>query len=115
MHSSRRLARMKSYLLIGTCLILGGAGTYFGRSLLNSAPAEGPAAVARDPASYRDIVKKVLPAVVSLEAQAKGGRTRRRRDEDMEQDDRSQVGFGSGFLISPKGVMVTSRRVVEGA
>jgi serine protease Do len=108
---------MKGYLLIGTCLILGGMGTYAGRSLLmGDAPGDAPA-VARDPTSYRDIVKKVLPAVVSLEAQAKGGKSRPRRPGDAQQpdEDRSQVGFGSGFLISPKGVIVTNNHVVEGA
>jgi serine protease Do len=107
---------MKGYWLIGTCLLLGGVGSYAARSFLsNNAPADVPAAVLRDPASYRDIVKRVLPAVVSLEAQAKG-KTRPRRAEDREQaDDRSQVGFGSGFLISPKGVIVTNNHVVEGA
>ena len=86
---------MRGYLLIGTCLILGGMGTYVGRSLLGFAPGDAP--VARDPFSYRDIVKKVLPAVVSLEAQGKGGKPRTGRAADAPTDgDRSQVGFGSG-------------------
>ena len=85
---------MKGYLLIGTCLILGGMGTYVGRSLLGYAPGDAPAAVARDPFSYRDIVKKVLPAVVSLEAQGKAGKSRPGRAGDAPTDgDRSQVGF----------------------
>ncbi len=125
---------MKSYLLIGTCLVLGGMGTYVGRSLLVSqAPGDTPTAIPRVITSYRDIVKKVLPAVVSLEAQAKGGKPRPKRTGDMQlpddlrrffdsgdgdrriDDERSQVGFGSGFLISPKGVIVTNNHVVEGA
>jgi serine protease Do len=73
--------------------------------------------------SYRDIVKKVLPAVVSIESQASKPR-RPRRDEDMQlppfggadnDDGPRRIGFGSGFLVSAKGVVVTNFHVVDGA
>jgi serine protease Do len=56
--------------------------------------------------SYRDVVKKVLPGVVSIEARAK---SRKRRGED------ETLGFGSGVLVDPKGVVLTNFHVVEGA
>jgi serine protease Do len=55
------------------------------------------------------VVKKVLPAVVSIES-----RTRARRPRG-EGDDTTPLGFGSGFLIDPKGVILTNYHVVDGA
>jgi serine protease Do len=66
----------------------------------------------RELTSYRDAVKKVLPAVVSIEAKVAdrrppaGGRT-----PPQEPD----LGFGAGVLIDPSGVVLTNYHVVEGA
>jgi serine protease Do len=58
--------------------------------------------------SYRDVVKRVLPAVVSLEITALKDK-RARPAED------GTLGFGSGCLIDPSGVVLTSYHVIEGA
>jgi len=103
---------MKRLVLIVVCLAAGGLGTFLGQSLLQG---QGPAEplVPRELTSYRDVVKKVLPAVVSIEALSSAGPRRLARFVDDDNFDR--VGFGSGFLISPKGVVVTNNHVVENA
>ena len=53
-------------------------------------------------------LKRVLPAVVSVEVQGKGVRGAS-RFEDID------PGFGSGFLIDPSGVIVTNNHVVREA
>lgn len=101
---------MKRLLLVFTSLILGGLLAYVGQSLLQG-QGSGTATsteTPKDPTSYRDIVKKILPAVVSIEAISKTA-SRRATDEDNP----NRVGFGSGFLISSKGVIVTNNHVVE--
>jgi serine protease Do len=116
---------MKRTLLVVACLALGGLGASLGQWLFWGQPAQGQvsapavdkAALPKEFTSYRDVVKKVLPAVVSIEAHAKDGK-KRPRDNDMQfpgDDDPARVGFGSGFIISPKGVIVTNNHVVEGA
>ena len=66
-------------------------------------------AVPKELTSYRDVVKKVLPAVVSIESRVKARKVR------GEGDDTAPVGFGSGFIIDPKGIILTNHHVVEGA
>jgi serine protease Do len=121
---------MKRCLLVVACLGLGGLGTYLGQSLLLGQATVAPA-VPKEMTSYRDIVKKVLPAVVSIESQSKTGRARQGRLDDMQwpgqprlfldpfrqvdDDNPARIGFGSGFVIGDKGVVVTNNHVVQGA
>jgi serine protease Do len=67
---------------------------------------QGPATPARvsEPTSYRDVVRQVLPAVVSLECKGV-----------MPREDGGIAGFGSGFVIDPKGSIATCGHVVTGA
>ena len=81
---------MKRILLVAACLVLGGLGASLGQLLTRPQPVQGraldarnEAAVAKEPTSYRDVVKKVLPAVVSIEAFSKDGKPKRRA-EDMQ-------------------------------
>jgi serine protease Do len=85
-----------------------------------------------EPYSYRDIVKTVLPAVVSIQvtdlkpsARARsrdedfnlpGGSTRDMIDEQLRRPRAPSTGqFGSGVIIDPKGIIVTNHHVVDGA
>jgi serine protease Do len=71
-------------------------------------------AIPRELTSYRDIVKKVLPAVVSIEAKSRAARSKRRADS-AEAAPEESTNFGSGVLVDPKGVVVTNYHVVEDA
>lgn len=100
-----------------------------------------PATLRSDPISFRDVVKAAMPAVVSVESRAtvsRNGKVRGSRSTDetpvpdnfrkfLEEQERKYgegsasagteqtIGFGSGFIVDVKGIVVTNNHVVENA
>jgi serine protease Do len=103
--------------------ILVGAGLVLGYLIASGQPPAiaqpmlGPP-VTRELTSYRDIVKKIVPAVVSIETKAKlKVRPAQRGVIPMEAQlpNGIPLGFGSGLIVDPNGVVLTNYHVVEGA
>ncbi len=99
------------WVLAVACLGLGALGATVATGRLRGQPAVPipPPAPAPPPdlTSFREVVKRVVPAVVSIEAKVLADR----RPADPGLD----LGFGSGVLIDPAGVVLTNYHVVEGA
>jgi serine protease Do len=132
---------MRRVLIPSVCLVVGSlAGVWFvGPTLHGQSPA--PPVIPKELTSYRDVVKNVLPAVVSIETTSKQvtkakqstPQNKRRFDDTMVPpefrkffDDQQMQpfdfpngaphhGLGSGFFVDSKGVILTNYHVVKGA
>ena len=124
--------------VLGACMALAGIGGYSANRALSFANPE-PVLTVQELPSYRDIVKRVLPGVVTIEATPKSALTKARLpgkvqnpfsnipglpDELRKELERMPFGgpegnsahaVGSGFIIDPTGVIITNDHVIRGA
>jgi serine protease Do len=107
------------------CAALSGVGGYGATYALMHAKPRDPA-LAKDAPSYRDVVKQVLPAVVSIEARPRAALSRASLPPELRKhlepfggqplpDSHPGRAFGSGFVVDPSGVILTNDHVVRDA
>jgi serine protease Do len=102
---------MKRPVLILVSLFVGFAGGLLVANRFLHGEFQPPPLPPREQGSYREVAKRVLPAVVSLEAR---GRAARPEDRVPGRPD-VPMDFGSGFLVDAGGWVLTNYHVVEGA
>ena len=122
--------KTKSHLALAfACLAVGAFAGFFlnERRQLQAQPELRPIpAIPRELTSYRDIVKQVAPAVVSIEVKVKAKQPRTNmlfNDGLLPPETTPTQGpkadapasFGSGVIVDPKGVILTNYHVLEGA
>jgi serine protease Do len=104
---------MKSRSLIAVALTIGvAAGSFLVGSWIQG---QNPAAAPREPISFREVARKVLPAVVSIETRTRKAKANLPADAPLPFPQGPKDDFGSGFLVTASGVVVTSFHIVQDA
>lgn len=99
------MSRFRRWSLAVACLGVGLAAGFVSHARLSGQPAPAPAVVMpRETWSLGPVVRKVLPAVVSIEVKVQAAKPDAPPTDD--------AGYGSGVIIDPTGVVLTNHHVV---
>jgi serine protease Do len=100
------MSRFRRWPLAVTCLGLGLAGAIVANQRLTGQPVPPAPPAPRELTSFSPIVKRVVPAVVSIEGTARPIPRNNQQEAEPE--------YGSGVIIDPSGVVLTNNHVVQG-